>query len=217
MARWLEFVLSILGLGGDRPAAPRVTRTETGVTLDFPLPPDERALADARAWRLYCVAIVLLLSSIVWFAACSAVHWFDQRWVGLLPFIAGLGGLVGAVTLSSSGRGYRNGSDDVRQLAVIGNLLIRTARDHRKQLWYCHEVLAITIEDTRVIVELANGEKAVLLSQPAGVVGSKAELESIVAELRQAIAAAAPQPTASAPDHAIQSAEDFASRNQITR
>jgi hypothetical protein len=187
-----------------------VTRHDAGVTIDFPFSLDGHLEARRRAWRYFEVGILLLIGTVIGFPVCVAV------WSVIIPmlpvtFIAGLITLMAAASRMWSAWSDALGMDFVCQLAVADNLLIRTWRDQRKQIWYRHEIRVIWIEDKlnntvkesegcntssfthafQLVIELQSGDGIVLLadgsSLPAGVFRSKAELEWIASPLRQAL------------------------------
>jgi hypothetical protein len=195
-----------------------VTQHDGGFILDFPLAPDDRARADRRAWSIFTIAIVLLVGSLVWFSACQVLQWQQFQGLGLLYFVLGILGLIAAVTSSSSGRNLPRRDDDLRQLSVADNLLIRTARDHRKQVWYRQEILAIEVESkigkgAHLVLALHSGERVILLGDgwglPAQAFRSIDEMEWIAAALWQALL---PKP----PSHAIQNLAERATDTRIS-
>ena len=200
---------------------------------DFPLPPDERALADRRAWSIFTIAIVLLVGSLIWFSACQVLQRQAFQGISLLFFVLGILGLIAAVTSSSSGRNLQNRDDDLRQLSVADSLLIRTARDHRKQVWYRQEIRAIEVEGktsntaqrseggpsylytchSHLVLSLHGGERVILLGDgwglPAQAFRSLEEMDWIAAVLWQALL---PKP----PAHAIQNLAERATDTRIS-
>jgi hypothetical protein len=210
-----------------------VTTTPASVTLDFPLSPDYRRLADARAWRIFTLAIIFLVGSLLWFSICHVLQWQSIKGLSILWFILGILGLIAAVTSTSSARLISDRDDDLRQLAVVDNLLVRTARDQRKRVWYRQEIRAITVEDVvidgnwetatstrymtfravHLVLELNDGEKVLLLARviadPAGQAGVRAEVEEFAAQLRRPLFAA-PGVEKETASHAIQAKVDSA-------
>ena len=90
--------------------------------------------------------------------------------------------------------------------------MIRTSRDHRKQVWYRQEIRAVAIEDrtetheshseggsttvtityiTQLVLELQSGEKPILTAHftddPKRDYRPRAELEWVATQLRQAL------------------------------
>jgi hypothetical protein len=188
-----------------------VTRHEAGVTICFPFSSDGRLEARHRAWRLSEVGILLLIGTVVCFAICSMAGCSGIIPMLAVTFIAGIVALMGAASRMWSAWNHVPGNDFLSQLAIAGNLLIRTWADQRKQIWYRHEIRAIWIEDKlnntvresegcntgrsthafQLVIELQSGDGIVLLADgsnlPAGVFRPKAELEWIATLLRQAL------------------------------
>ena len=204
----------------------KVTQHEAGVTFDFPLLDDARPRARRRAWRSYEVGIFLLMAALVWYALCQLRAWHHFQVLAVFAFGAGILFLMAAS--SQSWMAWRdNGADEaLRQLAVIGNLLIRTARDHRKQIWYRQEIRAVELEDRvethenhgegsgstvvtyyvlDLVLRLHNGDKALLTTwtnaYPLSDYRPKAEVEWVATVLRQTLLADSHE-TPSAPDAA---------------
>ena len=193
-----------------------VTWTKAGVTLDFPLALDLRRLAHDRAWRIFTFAIIILICSLLWFAACQVLQWPAYQGFSLLLFVLGIVGLIAAVTSSSRARQYAERDDDLRQLAVVDHLVIRTSRDQRKRFWYRPEIRAVLVDDVviandrqsesgtrllairevRLLFELHNGERVLLfgraVTDPAS---DQMELEEIAEHLRHALQTDAPPMT----------------------
>ena len=188
-----------------------VTRNETGVTIDFPFSLDGHLKARRRAWRFFEVGILLLIGTVVCFAVCRLAGWSAIIPMLVVTFVAGLVALMAAASRMWSAWSDALGVDLLGQLAVAGNLLIRTWRDQRKQVWYRHEIRAIKIDDKlnstaqesegchtslstyafQLVIELQSGAEIVVLadgsSLPAGVFRPRAELEWIASLLRQAL------------------------------
>jgi hypothetical protein len=247
MASWRAIFHLVFGDGGPADIAGTkvlVTMTQAGVTLDFPLAPDLRRLADDRAWRIFTVAIILLVGSLLWFSVCQVLHWHDYQGFSLLMFVLGILGLIAAVTSSSSARQHTECNDDLRQLAVVGDLLIRTSRDQRKRILYRQEVRAILVEDVvitntkqgaagimyltihavHLLVELHSGEKVLFIGRamtdPASDHRLKAELEGIAGQLRHALWRNLPPPWIpenTTSSHAIQEKVDYSEEERFTQ
>jgi len=188
-----------------------VTRHEAGVTIDFPFSLDAHLKARRRAWRFFEVGILLLTGTVLCFAVCRMAGWSAIIPMLAVTFIAGLVALMAAASRMWSAWNDASANDFLCQLAVAGNLLIRTWGDQRKQIWYRHEIRAVWVEDKlnntvkesegcnasssthafRLVIELQSGDGIVLLadgsSLPAGVFRPKAELEWIASLLRQAL------------------------------
>jgi hypothetical protein len=187
-----------------------VTRHDAGVTIDFPFSLDGHLEARRRAWRYFEVGILLLIGTVIGFPVCVAV-WFEMIPILAVTFVAGIIALVAAADRMWSAWNDVPGNDFLCQLAVADNLLIRTWRDQRKQIWYRHEIRAIWIEDKlnntvresegcntgrsthafQLVIELQSGDGIALLADgsnmPAGVFRPKAELEWIATLLRQTL------------------------------
>lgn len=192
-----------------------LTRQETGVSLDFPQREQERARQSRHAWQTFEVGMIAFLAALIFFAVCrmnQAPEWLPIA--GML-FIAGF-----VIVYMAGGQAVAAwqlpGSDDgLRQLSVADNLLIRTTRDHRKQVWYRQEIHAILVEPLRtpfpdpssaavvevcqVYVELTSSEKIQLsdVMYPWSEPSRHVEIEWIAHVLRQALFGA--KPSASAP------------------
>jgi hypothetical protein len=188
-----------------------VTRNEAGVTIGFPFSSDARLEARRRAWRFFEVGILLLVGTVVCFAICNMAGWSGVIPMLTVTFIAGIVALMAAASRMWSAWNHAPGNDFLCQLAIAGNLLIRTWGDQRKQIWYRHEIRAIWIEDKlnntvresegcntgrsthafQLVIELQSGDGIVLLADgsnlPAGVFRPKAELQWIATLLRQAL------------------------------
>jgi uncharacterized membrane protein YgdD (TMEM256/DUF423 family) len=188
-----------------------VTRHEAGVTIGFPYSSDSRLETRRRAWRFFEVGILLLVGTVVCYAVCSMAGWSGIIPMLAVTFFAGIVTLMAAASRMCSAWNHAPGNDFLCQLAIAGNLLIRTWGDQRKQIWYRHEIRAIWIEDKlnntvresegcntgrsthafQLVIELQSGAGIVLLADgsnlPAGVFRPKAELEWIAALLRQAL------------------------------
>ncbi len=212
MVAWADAVKGAdMTLYKDRPPHSQVlaTRTEAGVTLDFPSAEDEQLRARQQAWRTFEFGVLLLVGSVIWYAWCIAAAWHDFAWTAVAPFLAGILALLSANSQSWAVLSIYRG-DDLGQLAVVGNLLVRTFRDHRKQIWYDHEIRAIalvkgnieapadnsegqaypaTMPVLQLVVELHTDEKVILRGVGLGSVDerARAELEWILNVLRQAL------------------------------
>jgi hypothetical protein len=232
----------------DRPSLPPearvvVTRHEAGITLDFPLIIDDHLAARRRAWRFFEVGVFLLVGSVGCLAACRMAGWFALIPMLAVPFLAGIVALVAAANRMRTAWNDAHGVDFLCQLAVAGNLLIRTWRDQRKQIWYRQEIRTIKIEDKlesnadesegcttylstyafQLVIELQSSKQLVLLadgsSLPAGLYRSKAELEWIAAQLKLALFPAGPETPGSdnvPSPHSIQKKVDYSERDRFT-
>jgi hypothetical protein len=244
-------VESPLGVQPERSAAPLnskivLTAHDSGISLDFPLAEDPRYRARRRAWRTFEAGILLLIGTLIAYVFCVMGEWRElQPFLGFL-FVVGLICLVGAASQSWATWQDTRADDELRQLSVVGTMLIHTSRDHRKQVWYRNEVRAITLEEKiehfdipndgrtpgsfvlyclLLIVELHNGDKAVLTRRasphPTDDYRPKAELEWIATQLRQALFAAAAAPTPVNENeslaHAIRAAESYVDEKRITQ
>jgi hypothetical protein len=188
-----------------------VTRHEAGVTIDFPFSLAAHLKARRLAWRFFEVGILLLIGTVVCFAVCRMAGWSGIIPMLAVTFIAGIVALMAAASRMWSAWNDASANDFLCQLAVAGNLLIRSWGDERKQIWYRHEIRAIWVEDKlnstvkesdgcntsslthafQLVIELQSGGGIVLLadgsSLPAGAFRPKAELEWIASLLRQAL------------------------------
>jgi hypothetical protein len=198
---------------GDRPEPPlnaQVAETHpgTGITLDFPLPEDDRPGAYGAGWRAFEVGILLLVGAVIWYAVCRMADWPSFLALAYIMFFIGIGILISAANQAWESWRQTHQDDELRQLSVVGNMLIRTARDHRKKAWYRGEILTIRAEVVVVrepdseggtksvsyflhlVLELHNGEKVILLGrtyEPGADYRPKAEFEWIATRLRQAL------------------------------
>ena len=129
--------------------------------------------------------------------------------------------------------------EDLRQLSVAGNLLIRTTRDHRKQIWYRHEIREISLQESvethesseggttyayRLLlsVVLHNDERGLLMTMECGYpltdYRPRAELEWIATLLRQALHTEAPsEATAVSAEPVSEAIRDLTPRPPETR
>lgn len=123
-----------------------LTRTETGVTLDFPMPEDRRASLRRKAWRWFEAGLFLLVGDVLAYAILAVFQWRDPLPFLAIPFFAGLICLMTAASQASTAWSGAGGDADLRQLGVAGNLLIRTTRDHNKRVWFDHEIARIEVE-----------------------------------------------------------------------
>ncbi|MBI3823375.1 MAG: hypothetical protein HY289_11955 [Planctomycetes bacterium] len=136
-------------------------RTEHGVTIDFPLAVDAWVDRRLRAWRTFEIGIFVMMGALIWFAYCAMLGWDRPIVLSAVGLIAGILLLMWAGSQSWSTWTDPQPDDDVRQLSVAGNLLIRTARDHRKQIWYRDEIRELA-------VDVAEGSPGVRYSEPQG-------------------------------------------------
>ena len=212
----------------------RATVTEGGITVDFPV-----CSSTGGAWHFFKIGAFLLTGS----AICLALGNMKDYWLswvstaGLLLLVCG----VGAVLLAAESwrLSWLADGDHVSQLAVAGNLLIRTMRDHRKNVWYREEIRAISVEaeththaeDTEteigtlyvtihavyLFVKLNSGEKVALFGwrvrAPATDDRPKAELEGIATQLRRALFLAGK----AASSHAIQARIVYSDEDRFTQ
>jgi hypothetical protein len=237
-----------LGVQAERSAPPLNSKVvlsghDTGITLDFHLAEDPRYHARRRAWRTFEAGIFILIGTLITFVACEMRAWRDMEIFLGVPFVVGLICLVTAASQSWATWQDTRADDDLRQLSIVGNLLIRTSRDHRKQVWYRDEIRAIVLEEKiehfdipsggstpgtfmlyclHLVVELHNGDKAILTRRasphPTDDYRPKAEMEWIATQLRQALFAAADAPTPTNEDeplaHAIRTAASYAVKSE---
>lgn len=176
------------------------TRHADGVTVDISLPPDDRDVMRRRAWASFVIGISTLMGALVWFGLVSMLNRAMPMGAWTVVFFAGLAILVLAARISTATWTDSRADNDLRQLTVAGNMLICTARDHRKQIWHSDEVRTIVVQDQGehldLAIELRNGEKAILIRQSHRTSANSnacAELESIAALLRQALAQRGPE------------------------
>jgi hypothetical protein len=223
---------ALLGVRAERHRPPLNAKVSAvhhhgGVTLDFPLPDDARLLDRREAWHLFEIGLFLLMATIIWFAACMAFGWREQTSFAALPFLGGLALLVAAARRSWAGWADTTVDDDLRQLYVVDNLLIRTSRDHRKQIWLGQEIREIalfekvgivtrssetgessSVYDLDLAFVLSDGTKVVLRSlrcdYPLPDYRLRAELEWIATILREALFA----PSAAPPNISPETVED---------
>src|SRR5262249_29210863 len=139
----------------------------------------------------------------------------------------------------------RESDADLLQLAVAGNLLVRTTRDHKKQVWYRQEIEAILLENDvetqtnngeggpsvgaglyhlLLVVRLANGERTTIArwdaNYPLTDYRPRAELEWVATRLRQALFHTTTEPAPTRDDrlaHAVQVTTDSGDKTRITR
>jgi hypothetical protein len=189
-----------------------LSRHEAGVALDFPLSEDAHLEARRRAWRTFEIAIVLLIICVVIYAACGVMRRAPLFLAGGLAvlFFAGIVLLIIASSRSWHAWSETRGDDFLCQLAVFDDLLVRTWRNQRKDVWYCREISAIWVKDKpsdtapagerlpsylhasafHLVLELKGGDEITLLADgtnlPAGEFRSQAEMEWIATVLRQA-------------------------------
>ena len=194
----------------DRPLHSKIvlTRQETGVTLDFPLIADSRIHDRRAAGGTFKIAIGIWAALFACWGFCWAID--QPPLIGCFCPVAVLGAatlFLAACQAATTGQYYPHG---LRQLSITDNLLIRTAFDQSKQVWYRQEIRTFglvedNVESTatdengssypvvnrvlRLVVELHNGEKAILLGISAGLADyrPKAELEWIATQLRLAL------------------------------
>jgi MFS family permease len=220
-----------------------LTAHDAGISLDFPLVEDPRHRGRRLAWRTFEAGIFILMGTLIAFAACAMGQWRElQPFLGL-PFVVGLICLATAARQSWATWQDTRADDELRQLRVVGNILIRTSRDHRKQVWYRDEIRAIALEEKierheppseggiagnfvlyclLLVVELHNGEKATLTRRasphPTDDYRPKAELEWIATQLRQSLFANADEPTPATQNeplaHAIRTADRHAVKSE---
>ncbi|MSU77384.1 MAG: hypothetical protein EXS16_04720 [Gemmataceae bacterium] len=127
---------------GNPPITSTITQTthEAGITLDFPMREDSRPSARELAWRQFQIGLFLSLASVMIYAICKRFGIHDVAVYLGIPLIAGLIMLIAAAHAGSSVIRENSYDDDLQQLSVAGNLLVRTSRDLRKQVWYQHEI-----------------------------------------------------------------------------
>jgi hypothetical protein len=215
-----------------------VTCHTTGVTLDFPLSPSGHEEARRKAWRFFEIGILLSLGSVIWFAVCQVAGWTGiiPRGIAIPLCIGGIIALVASANRSRWAWSDARGDGFLCQLAVAGDMLIRTWRDGRKQIWYRHEIRAIEVESKNVVaqesegcntylsafacwivVELHDGKKLVLLadgsSLPADIFRPRAELERLATLLSQALQS----PLADVSPDAIRAADGYSNETHITQ
>jgi hypothetical protein len=191
-----------------------LTHPGTGVTLDFPLPEDGRLRARRSAWCAFEIGVLLLVGAVIWFAVCSSADWPSLLTLAYIMFMVGIGTLIAAANQGRAAWYENQQDDDLRQLSVVGNMLIRTARDHRKKAWYRGEISTIRASVVVVyanseggtssvahflhlVLELHNGEKVILLGrsyEPSADYRPKAEYEWVATRLRQALRGDAGEP-----------------------
>ncbi len=206
------------------------TYHDAGVTLDFPLPEDLRDAGRRRAWRLYEIGTFLLLGSVLWISFCYAMEWFGVVPLATLPFVVGILLLIMAANRSGASWSDDHYDRDLRQLAFAGNLLVRTFRDHQKEVWYRHEIRSISVvapavtdaatsvagRGAQLVMQLQNAEPVILWELGSAHASTdrerNTELEWIATVLREALARGLPEATDAA--HAIQ---DLGARMTDTR
>ncbi len=242
-------VESPVGVQPERRAAPLnskivLTAHDTGISLEFPVAEDPRYQARRRAWRTFEVGIFILMGTLIAFAVGRMFEWRGMP-AGFLtvPFVVGLLCLAAASSQSWATWQDVRTDDELRQLSIVGNMLIRTSRDHRKRVWYRDEIRAITLEEKiervdvpseggtptiftyhclQLIVETHTGDKAILTRHaaphPTDDYHPKAEMEWIATQLRQALFAAVDAPTVANQNeplaHAIRPAESYAVKSE---
>lgn len=218
-----------------------LVRHETGVALDFPLTSDARDGARRRAWRTFEVGVLTLLGTVIVYALGAFLQRPELLPFLVIPFVAGLIYLI-----SASGQGWKAwqehaGDAELRQLSVAGNMLIRTARDHSKQIWYREEIRAIDVVERvlqttstssegtvdaatskflEVRLALLDGKDVVLREIDAATAQAdyrcKAELEWIATELRRALFQEATETPPFTPDETAHSIVDRAAHAKDT-
>jgi hypothetical protein len=228
----------------DRVAAPvsskiALTRHDTGITFDFPLPADPRERARTRAWVLFEIGILSLISTIIVYVFFQVYNFETGVIFLVVPFVGGLIALA-----SASGQSWKAWLDhtsdaDMRQLSVAGNMLIRTSRDHRKQVWYREEIRFVGMVERsyesnssgeggsyvtimrafQLVVESNDGQSAILHGIDAEAAQAdyrpKAELEWIATEIRRALFNEPGEPNFAPPEeiaHAIQVTDERISK-----
>jgi len=169
---------------------------ENWATIDFSPGEDAWPPERRRAWRFFEIGVLLLLGSIISYSAFLAFRVPAYRFLAGFPFAAGI-----VVLMAAHGRRryLHCASDDaLQQLSVADGLLVRTARDHGKQVWYRHEVRYIAVDVgsadaglLELILYLREGEPVVLHSvlceSPMNGERARTELESLAALLREAL------------------------------
>lgn len=192
-----------------------LTQPGAGITLEFLLPQDDRLDARRRAWRAFEIAIILLVGAVIWFVVCKRAEWPSLLLLAYIMFMIGIGTLIASANQSWAAWQNNQVDDEVRQLSVVGNMLIRTSRDHRKKAWYRSEIRtiradvltghssseggAITVSYClKLILELHNGEMVNLLPpkeyEPRDDYRPRAEFEWVATRLRQALLESAGEP-----------------------
>lgn len=197
------------------PAKPVLSSNATGITIDFPLSDDDRDCARRHAWMFFQVGVFVLVGTVFGFAIFHRVGLAFYAWIVYFPFIGGLLLLIVAAHKGTQSWQTAHHDDDVRQLAVSGNLLVRTTRDHRKQVWYRDEIKAIQLDDRRppiLVVVLENGESAILAIWDDGETN---EPERVASALRQALNT--PVKTQTDLSHAIQLPRKESDADRFTR
>jgi hypothetical protein len=205
--QWIaDFFLGKQSVPAPFPAEAIITHTKDGVAVDFTLPDDPRIEQSRRAWRAFEIGIFILLGAILWFAVCVNMEWPGTGFLCVPAFLLGLELLIVAANISSR---WRNPDIDeaCRQLAIVGAMLIRTARDQQELTWQRDEILALAVEsetlpdsDFALVLYLEGGVTVVLTRSTDDV-----ELERIARALRSAL-------PAHAVEHAIQ-----ADKTRITK
>lgn len=188
MSVWTHLPKWIAGSAASSVGRIALTPHDAGIILDFPRHVDPRQIGRRRAWRTFEVGILTLIFTVIGYVALDMAHGLRWHIVLVAPFFFGLTCLVLAASRAVAARDLPGGEDDVRQLSVLGDLLIRTTPEERKQVWYRHEIQAISVDDAVLSVILQGGERAMLAGPPI----ASEELDWIAAELRQALHAGLP-------------------------
>lgn len=124
----------------------RVTEHETGVTLDFPCPRDAHREGRLRAWRSFEIGIGLQIGAVIWYGFCGMANWPAGQLLAVLPLATGVVVLVVASSQSWAAWQEPVTDDQIIQISVVGNILIATARDHRKQVWRQEDITDVALE-----------------------------------------------------------------------
>ena len=194
------------------PAAITLTKHETGITLEFPMREDRRPILRALAWRQFHGGLFFLMVPILAYASCQFFGYRHSINYWTPVFVTGLF-LLAAAANKSSVINQDAYDDDLQQLSVLGNLLVRTSRDLHKQVWYQHEIRDIAlmqgarpktaniasgdVGNLRLEVSLSNGDVVSLIpwNSDLSLVNSypREELEWVATQLRLALFPTAPQ------------------------
>ena len=202
-----------------------LTTSDSGFTLDFPLGEDAHMRQRRGAWQKAQLGIFLMMAAVLWFAACSYLQ--RSEWaLSVVPLVAGICLLI--VSAQESCKAWQGAGvdSDLRQITVAGNLLVRTTRDHQKQVWYRDEIKAIDLEEAvemnsvMMFVRLHSGERQRLAtlfreSSPADD-NPHGELEWIASLLRQALGPGSLHESNQQDAHAIQDRAPRAKETRIT-
>ncbi len=188
-----------------------LTRHNIGITIDFPLTDDCGSINNDQGWRDFGIGLLLSLGPIIGFLILMQL-----RIAGLGYYYAlGIAFLLGLLSFVFSAQKATNAiqqfdmdrADEVRQLAVVENLLVRTSRDHRKKVWTRDEIFKIRLVsresahqsqgasgpdlDLRVVVFLKSGESFNLVVLDKAVPRTDyfplEELEWVTTQLRHAL------------------------------